>query len=312
MKIITDLILLSREHRPVVLAAGFFDGLHRGHRCVIDKSVSEARRIGGVAWVLTFDTHPMRILRPGSAPLMLTSNRHKLKLLEKMHIDGCLLMPFTRLLAGLNPEAFVALLSSAVPTLTRIFVGKNWRFGHREEGDAKMLVKLAQKLFIKVTVVKPVLMSGRIISSTRIRKEVAKGNLADAEGMLGRPFSILGTVVKGRAVGRKIGFPTANLKTFNEVLPPFGVYAVHAVIGKRVLDGVVNIGIRPTFGGSNRRKSTIEVHLFKYRGDLYGREVEIFFIRKLRDERRFKSVNDLKKQIERDKRSASKILRKRR
>ena len=311
MRAISNLRLLKIKRQPVVLAAGFFDGLHRGHRRVINKTVAEARRLGGEAWVLTFDQHPMRILRQDSAPPLLTSNRHKLRLFEEMRVDGCLLMPFTRQLASMSPEAFMKLLATAVPTLARIFVGENWRFGHKEKGDTAMLKLLAGKFSIGVTVVKPVLKGGRIVSSTRIRKEVACGNLAEASSMLCRQFSILGVVVKGRAVGRQLGFPTANLETFNEVLPPFGVYAVNVAVGNRIVKGVANIGVRPTFtcpGNNNNRKATIEVHLIRFRNNLYGREIEVFFVKKLRNEKRFVSAEELKRQIEKDVENAGKVL----
>jgi len=310
MKVIKDLKFFLKERHPVVLAAGFFDGIHRGHRRVISKTVAEAKRLGGKAWVLTFHQHPMKILRPASAPLLLTSNRHKVRLLEKMNVDGCLLMPFTRKLAELAPEAFVELLSTTIPTLTRIFVGANWRFGRRERGDAEMLIKLAQRFYIKVTIVQSVIKAGRIVSSTRIREKIASGNLAKAGQMLGRPFSIIGNVIRGRAVGRKLGFPTANLETYNEVLPPTGVYAVHVLVGRNVVNGVANIGVCPTFPGARKRKTIIEVHLLDIKGNLYGRELEIFFVKKLRDEKRFGSVQALKEQIEKDIRETQSILQK--
>ena len=309
MKVIKDLKFFLKERRPVVLAVGFFDGLHRGHRKVINKTVAEAKRLGGIACVLTFDQHPMKILRPVSAPLLLTSNLHKVRLLENMDVDGCLLMPFTRQLAGLEPEAFVKLLSATIPTLSSIFVGENWRFGRRERGDSGMLIRLARRFYIKVTVVKSVLKAGRIVSSTRIREKVASGNLSKAGQMLGRPFSILGNVIRGRAVGRMLGFPTANMETYNEVLPPTGVYAVRVLVGREMINGVANIGVSPTFPGAKKRKTIIEVHLLDVKGNYYGRELEVFFVRKLRDEKRFKSVKALKEQIEKDVRKARAMLR---
>jgi len=308
MKVTTRLVSLKNERKPVVLAAGFFDGLHLGHRKVIGKTVAAAEKCEGTAWVLTFNTHPMSIVRPGSAPLLLTSNRHKLNLLKRMNLDGCLFLPFTKKLARTEPEAFVELLSRAIPRLTRIFVGENWRFGRGEKGNATMLVQLARRKDIGVSVVAPVRKGGRVVSSTRIRDDVVKGRLKEAADMLGRPFSILGTVVKGRAVGRRMGFPTANLETFNEVIPPKGVYAVHAMIGGRIINGAANIGVSPTFPGAARRKINIEVYLIGMNRNLYGREIEVFFVKKLRNEKRFKSVQKLREQIERDVRSSVKML----
>ncbi len=308
MKVIKDLKFFQKERCPVVLAVGFFDGLHVGHKKVIGRTVAEAERLGGRAWVMTFDQHPMKVLKPASAPLLLTSNLHKVRLLEKMNVDGCLLMPFTRQLAALEPDAFVELLSEAIPTLTRIYVGENWRFGHREKGDAEMLSTLARRFFIKVTVVKSVLKTGKIVSSTRIRGEVTSGNLAEAGRMLGRPFSILGNVIRGRSIGKKMGFPTANLEAYNEVLPPTGVYAVHVLVGRDVVDGVANIGVSPTFPGAETRSAIIEVYLLDMKRNLYGRELEIFFVKKLRAEKKFESVRALKAQIERDVRETRSIL----
>ena len=172
-----------------------------------------------------------------------------------------------------------------------------------------MLIRLARRFYIKVTVVKSVLKAGRIVSSTRIREKVASGNLSKAGQMLGRPFSILGNVIRGRAVGRMLGFPTANMETYNEVLPPTGVYAVRVLVGREMINGVANIGVSPTFPGAKKRKTIIEVHLLDVKGNYYGRELEVFFVRKLRDEKRFKSVKALKEQIEKDVRKARAMLR---
>lgn len=310
MKVASALSSFRKERRPVVLAAGFFDGVHRGHRQVIGRTVSAARRIGGVAWVLTFKQHPMKVLRPELAPRLLISNEQKLKQLERLGADGCLFLPFTRSLARLEPEAFVDLLATAIPTLARILVGENWRFGRREKGDVVMLTDLAGQHHIKVTRIQPVLMSGHSISSTRIRGEVLNGNLKEAATMLGRPFSITGIVVKGWGMGRKLGTPTANLKTDNEVTPPYGIYAVRVTVGRRCLEGVASIGVRPTFPGSETREPAIEVHLLNFKGNLYGKDLEIFFIKRLRAERKFKSVEALKKQIAVDIQQAVRVLKK--
>lgn len=309
MKILTDLKLLKKESRPVILAAGFFDGVHRGHRKVIDRTIARAREVGGEAWALTFDAHPLTILRPESAPSLLTSNRHKLKLLGALDLDGCLLMPFTRELADLEPADFINRLRVCAPTLAEIVVGRNWQFGRKRKGDPILLSKLARKMNLKVTVVRPVLRKGEIISSTRIRVEIMAGNLKEAAVMLGRPFSVLGTVTRGKTLGRKLGFPTANLDPHNEVLPAFGVYAVHALVEESdFFDGVLNLGVRPTFGKGNNLKPTLELHLFDFDKELYGHDIEIFFVRKIRDERKFASQDELKKYIAGDVETASKLL----
>jgi riboflavin kinase/FMN adenylyltransferase len=309
MRTVTDPALLRKEKKPVVLAAGFFDGLHRGHRKVIERPVRSARARGGRAWVLTFDVHPMEVLEPRSAPDLLTSTQHKLRLLAEFRLDGCLVMPFTRELADMAPELFVERLCDYVPSLAEVLVGRNWRFGHDGRGNTGLLARLAGKRNIRVTGVLPAVRKGKVISSTRIRTEIVRGNLAEAAVMLGRPFSVLGTVTRGRTMGRRLGFPTANLDPHNEVLPPRGVYAVHAELDGKHFDGVLNLGTRPTFmKRQGKNEPVLEVHLFDVRRNLYGKEIEVFIARKLRNERRFSSALALKRQIACDVEDARKVV----
>jgi len=292
---------MRKKRRPVCLALGFFDGVHKGHRKVIDAAVRCARRTGGEAWVMTFDSHPMKVLSPVKAPLLLTCNRHKLSILGGMDIDGCVLEPFNRKLAGRSPEEFVKKLVRDIPSLSRIFIGKNWRFGKNQSGDAVLMSRLGKKMGFSVTVVSPVKRKGKIISSTRIRREILAGNLKEAEAQTGHPFSIMGRVVKGRGIGRRIGFPTANLRTENEVIPPRGVYAVRAGFPgkKKLFDGVLNIGYRPTFSSKCREKKSlsIELHMIGVKTMVYQKTIEVFFIRKIRGEKKFSSVEKLAERI---------------
>ena len=294
--------------RPVALAAGFFDGIHKGHRKVISRTISAAKNVGGEAWLLTFDTHPLRVLDPESAPLLLTSNEHKLNLLQRLNLDGCMLIPFSRDLADMEPRCFVDELRAAVPSLKEILVGKNWRFGRHGKGNASELRRLGVEAGIRVTAVSPVTRKGGPISSTRIRAEIMAGHLDEAAAMLGRLFSVLGTVVEGRTVGRQLGYPTANLDSHNEVLPPCGVYAVHAMVDNRIMDGVLNRGFSPTFGRTRHDKPGIELHLLDRDIDLYGQDIEVFFVRKLRNEKTFSSREELRTQIALDTESTRCLL----
>jgi riboflavin kinase/FMN adenylyltransferase len=307
MKNFTNLRVLGRERRPVVLAVGFFDGVHKGHRKVVKIAVNRARKIGGQAWVLTFDPHPLDVLSPSAAPLLLTSIEHKRRLLKSLGVDGCIVMSFTHRLAHLEPVAFARLLRSSVLSLCEVIVGENWRFGKHGKGDAGLLAKLGRKMGFKATIVKPAICEEKPVSSTRIRAEIKRGNLKEAAAMLGRPFSVLGTVIHGRAVGRKIGFPTANLDFHSEALPPCGIYAARAMVDGRLRDGVINLGTRPTFDRRNV-KPLLELHLFDFHGNLYGRDVEVFFAKKLRNERRFTSVEKLTMQIAQDVAMARRFL----
>lgn len=300
MKVVNSLPLLRRVKKPVCLAAGFFDGVHAGHQAILHGAVECAKQRGGEAWVLTFDRHPLAVLAPDRAPRLLTSSAHKLELLSHCGIAGCVMLPFTRKLAAEEPAEFVRRLLRDIPALCEVFVGGNWRFGRKASGNPAVLRHLLADSGIGVSVGDAVRCCGRVISSSRIRAAVLAGKLADAAKMLGRPFSVLGTVVHGHRVGRTIGFPTANLLCHGEVVPPRGVYAVRAVVDGKNHRGVLNVGLRPTFSRPGARKISVELHLPGIRKNLYGRDIEVFFLRKLRNEKRFSSPAALAAQIRRD------------
>lgn len=309
MQTCNDFSVIGKEARPLALAAGFFDGLHLGHRQVVTETLSAARRAGQAAWVLTFDTHPAKVLNPNLAPPLLMSIRHKLLALDRLGLDGSLVLPFSRDLADRDPREFVEQLKAGAPTLTRMFVGQNWRFGRKASGDPALLTALGAELGFLVSIVNPVLRDGAPVSSTRVREAVLRGDLNEAEALLGRPFSVLGSVIHGESRGRKLGCPTANLAAENEVLPPYGVYAARAVLfdgqgprpGPQALhDAVCSLGLKPTFGQSGGQSPALELHLLDFSGDLYGRDIEVFFVRRIRAEERFDAEDALCRQIVRD------------
>lgn len=306
MKVIRSMTALRRVRRPICLAAGFFDGLHKGHQEVLSRAVAEARALQGEAWAMTFHTHPLKILRPEAAPLLLTSTPHKVELMSRLGVDGCLLIPFTRRLAALEPEAFLAQLECCTPTLQHILVGEDWRFGHLGRGDTAMLAAWAARRGIRLTQVPPVRHAGASISSTRIRKAIAEGRLTTAQHLLGRPFSILGTVVHGQRIGRTLGYPTANLDPHNEVRPPEGIYAVQALIQGQAHEGIVNFGVHPTV--AQIPAPLLELHVLDARLRLYGRHIEVFFLKFIRPERRFRTLAQLVRQIRRDVKAAHQAL----
>ncbi|MFO7871355.1 MAG: bifunctional riboflavin kinase/FAD synthetase [Kiritimatiellia bacterium] len=307
MKTVKDISSVAGR-RPIMLAVGFFDGIHRGHKKVIGQAIQSARQAGGEAWVFTFDRHPLSILAPDSAPVLLTSGEHKLSLLERMGVDGCVVLPFTTEAASLSPAAFAARLLDCAPPLKRIFAGRNWKFGRNSAGTVYLLKRAAEKVDVQVTAVVPVRRRKKFISSSRIRCHVGGGNLKEAEIMLGRPYGLMGKVVRGDSRGFDLGFPTANLDTKGELLPPDGVYAVSALAGRRAAHGVLNVGVRPTFGDEGRGR-TVEVHLINHGKNLYGKTIEILFAARIRNERAFSSKNLLKSQISRDIGKAAGILR---
>ncbi len=301
---------LPRTGVPLCLAAGFFDGVHKGHRRVIQAAVRRAATLRGVCWILSFDEHPRKLIRPGSVPLMLTSPAHKLRLFESLGVDGCLLLPFTPELAALSPLRFLERLAAGAPDWRLISVGEDWRFGRAGAGDVALLASFCRKRGIEVAAVNPVHWRGEPVSSTRIREAVRRGAVGTAAALLGRPFSLLGTVVAGGGLARGLGFPTANLMPENEVRPADGVYACYARLedGSR-WPGVMNVGHRPTLQPVAGPDPVMEIHLIGFKRRIYGQAMEVFFMARLRAERRFSSVALMTAQIRRDVREAARRLR---
>ncbi len=298
---------LVAKRKPIVMAAGFFDGVHRGHCRTLDQALAHARSIGAQAWILTFDEHPLALLDPRAAPPLLTTNSQRLRLFATMGFDGCLMLPFTRSFAQLEPARFTDDLLRQVPSLRCLFAGSNWRFGRNGRGTAAWLARRMHAAGRRLAVVRPVAARGKRISSSWIRASVAAGRLREAADLLGRPFSLRGKVAAGRGEGRRMGFPTANLALGSVALPPAGVYESEVSLcpdrscaRKRV--GLLNLGRRPTFGSASAAPAALEaeVHLPGFRGDLYGREIEVFILRKMRDERQFATREALTEQIRRD------------
>jgi riboflavin kinase/FMN adenylyltransferase len=304
VKRLSSIEQLGGLEAPVHLALGVFDGVHLGHQAVIGRAVEAARREGGSAGVLTFDPYPLWVLAPKKAPRrLLASLDHKARILGKMEVDFLLALPFDRDRAQVEAEDFVRELVEA--GARTICAGEDWRFGHRRGGDRRLLHTLAGSLGFRFEAVAPVMWDGDRISSTRIRQAIRDGNLAAAARMLGRPYTVAGRVIEGRRLGRELGFPTANLERGEEEYPPDGVWAVRTLIDGSPADGVANLGRRPTVDAESR---LLEVHLFEAQGDLYGRLMEVEFVRKLRDQRRFGSLDELKDAIARDRDAARRIL----
>ena len=289
---------------PLHLALGVFDGVHVGHQAVIAKAVEAAARGGGLAGVLTFDPHPIRVIAPAKAPSSLLATLH-----HKQHIIGNLgaglfiALRFDGALAAMDASDFLDALCHA--PIRTIAVGEDWRFGKGRHGDVDYLREQADDRGFRLEAVAPVMVDGDRVSSTRIRQAIGDGNLEAAARLLGRPYSVCGPVVTGRRLGRTIGFPTANVATGDSQLPPDGVWAVKVSTGGKLLHGVANLGIRPTVDGSGR---SLEVHLFDFSADLYGTEIEVLFIRHLRPEMKFDGLPALQRQISEDAALARHIL----
>jgi riboflavin kinase / FMN adenylyltransferase len=301
MRLFRNLNEFTKLDQPICMALGVFDGVHLGHREVIRAAVNGAREREGLAAVMTFHPHPAKILRPESAPRLLTTEQQDFELFSRLDVDVCLVLDFTPDFSRNTPGQFLELLAGNIPSLKQMVVGPDWHFGKGREGDFEFLKSWAASHGIEAIEVPPLQMDGDIVSSTMIRSLISKGEIAAANARLGRPYQIVGKVVHGKGLGSKIGFPTANLDVESELLPAAGVYATRVLIDGEVFTAGVNIGMRPTVekkGGSGGL--VVEAHLLDFHDDLYGHHLRLDFIKRIRSETKFPAVDDLKKQIERD------------
>lgn len=299
MRILRSIPELALIPGPVFLAIGVFDGVHLGHQAVISTAARHAAAAAGTAVVVTFDPHPAKFLRPHESPRLLTATRHKIALIRQLGVSHLLVLKFDRELASTPPDEFVRQLAAAARPLQEICVGQEWSFGKNRAGDLALLQKLGAELDFDVVGVEPVTSAGRIVSSTAIRQAVETGDFATAATMLGREYSILGTVESGSRMGRSLGFPTANLSAHSEQFPPNGVYAAEAQLEGKQLHGVINLGVRPTVAGGSPER-VLELHLFDFDRNIYGTDIEVRFLRYLRPEQKFENLAALRAQIARD------------
>ncbi|MCL6450854.1 MAG: bifunctional riboflavin kinase/FAD synthetase [Acetobacteraceae bacterium] len=307
MRIVRDVAELRRDDRPRLVAVGVFDGVHRGHQRILRELVSRAAACGGRSVALTFEPHPLEVVGPNGAPPLLTPPQAKLDLMAELGVDTALVMDFSPDLARMSPREFAVEVLGRALGSSQVLVGFNFTFGHRGQGRAGTLVRLGREAGFKVTVFPPIRVGGRCVSSSAVRELVQGGEVDQAALLLGRPHRVGGVVEAGERRGRALGFPTANLRPDPALAYPApGVYAVTVLWGGRSWGGVANLGQRPTFGGG---RNWLEVHLLGFDGDLYGQWLEVDFERRLRDERRFGSVEELRAQIARDVSCAQAVLR---
>jgi riboflavin kinase / FMN adenylyltransferase len=288
-----------------VLALGNFDGLHRGHLKIIERVRRGAAEHGGTAMAMTFDPHPPRVVRPDKAPPLLMTKTQRLEALHRAGIACVAVVRFTHELSEWDPETFVRTVLAEWLRVSEVWVGANFLFGHGRSGNFSLLRTLGQRHGFRADKIDAVRYKDFVVSSTRIRRLVAEARMDEAGALLGHPYYVDGTIVEGRKRGTTIGFPTANMVTDNELIPPHGVYATTTIIDGVVHAGLTNIGVRPTF---DETETTIETHLLRYSGDLYGHRVRLSFVQRLRDERRFDSVEALRAQIEADARRANHLF----
>jgi riboflavin kinase/FMN adenylyltransferase len=290
---------LNPDTRPISLAIGIFDGVHLGHQQIIRQTIADAQQNEALSVVITFDQHPSVIVAPDRVPPLIQPLDARLRTIESLGAGALLLIHFDRGFSQQSGEAFIRKLAAELGGLRSVCVGADFVFGYKRTGNVELLRKLGTELQFTVHGMAAVSLDGQPVSSTRIREAVRAGDFDAAGQMLGRPYALCGRVVRVDQLGRQLGFPTANLDVTGLVLPPNGVYAVHATAGSQTHRGVMNLGLRPTLQ-SPSPTLLAEVHLLDFSGDLYGAELTVTFAGRLRDEQRFPSLSDLKAQIARD------------
>ncbi len=304
MEIIREIDQLRAHPHPVV-ALGNFDGVHLGHRAILSAAIERARAGRGTAFALTFEPLPAKLLAPERAPRLILAPEDKLELLRQSGIDGVIVLAFTAALSRLAPDEFVREYLLGKIGAREVVVGHSVSFGHARAGNAAVMAELGKAMGFATTVIGPIAIDGAPVSSTRVRELIAAGEMRAAERLLGRSHFLSGAVVHGRERGRTIGFPTANLESATECLPPDGVYATRVLLPDGAFASITNIGMRPTFAEPAR---TIEAHIFDFDRDIYGARIRLEIVERIRGERKFESGRALAAQIAEDLKRAKQIL----
>lgn len=287
----------GEQRKRAAVTIGNFDGVHLGHQKILRNVLDRARQADLMSAVLTFHPHPARVLHPAEAPSLIEMLDQRLAAIGALGIDAALVARFDADLAKLQPEDFVRRFLVDAMRAQAVFIGGNFRFGHRQSGDARLLADLGRRWGFEVEIVPPVTADGVVVSSTAIRNALREGRADEARRMLGRPFALAGKIQTGTGQGRKLVVPTLNLATEQELLPKTGVYATEAVVEGKTYHAATNIGVRPTFDGS---RTTIESHLFDFHESLTSGNLEVRFWARLRDERKFSGPAELREQVLRD------------
>jgi riboflavin kinase/FMN adenylyltransferase len=287
----------GETRKPTAVTIGNFDGVHVGHQEILRGVIERARSMDAMSAVLTFYPHPARVLRPDVAPGLLETLPQRLAEFEALGMDAALVLKFDQELAKASAEQFAQRFLVETLRTRTVLVGANFRFGHKQAGDVKLLAQLGDQNGFKVEIVEPVLVDGRVVSSSEIRQAVREGRVDEAELMLGRPFALAGEIRTGTGLGRKVVVPTLNLATEQEILPKTGVYATEVVLGGKTYRAVTNVGVRPTFDG---QKLAIESYLFEFSDTVTSGAIIVKFLTRLRDEQKFAGPEALREQILKD------------
>ena len=292
---------------PTVLTLGVFDGLHLGHQRIMQTVVERAKAVDAVATAITFDPHPRAVLHPESAPPLLQTLDQRLANFQVLGLEQAIVIPFDKEFAAQPAEDFLSDIIRDRLHAKEVYLGKGFAFGKDRGGNIELLRAMSEKLGFVADEVDEVQIHGQRISSSKIRKLLDAGHINLARRMLGRPYGVEGVIIRGNRRGHTIGFPTANLKPHNRVIPRYGVYATASLIDGKWRKSITNIGVRPTF--ENDAEPSIESYIFDFDGDLYGDVLRVRFLHRIRDERKFNGIDELKAQIEKDTRRARNYFR---
>ncbi|MFH1594542.1 MAG: bifunctional riboflavin kinase/FAD synthetase [Candidatus Omnitrophota bacterium] len=305
---LNDFLKFVPSSYKCVATIGVFDGVHLAHQKIVRRVMGVAKMDNIKTLVITFNPHPTNVLNKSIKVPLLISLKHRLRLFDETGIDYALVLQFNKRFARMQPGDFIKKVLGRMH-LCELIVGRNFLFGNKKRGTFADLVRFSKDHDFKISAVGTYRSSGKAISSTRIRRLILNGELKRASKLLSRAVTVLGTVVKGYKRGRLIGFRTANIDPHHEAIPPSGVYAVRIRFEGKRLKGILNIGVKPTFNDSNKKiDPTIEVHIFNFNKVIYGKDLEIEFVRRIRGERRFKDAHSLRLQIERDEELSKNIL----
>lgn len=309
MKVIYGIGKLKRKFKNTIVAIGVFDGVHRGHQKLIREIVIRAKKIHAMPIVVTFYPHPIKILKPKMYLPYIITLEHRLKIFEELGIKVTLVVNFTKRFSQVSPEYFIKkyLVDELAPK--EVYVGVDFRFGSERSGGMDLFEKLGEKYGFLAHSVSHVKGENKKIGSTKIRRSIIDGNLRGAEKLLGRAVSIMGEVKRGDGRGAALGFPTINLDPREKVIPPRGVYASKVIIGAKKYNAMANIGVKPSFS-NGKNYVNIEAHIFDFNNRLYGKKIVIEFLKKMRDERRFATKEDLISQLKKDQIEVKKYLKK--
>jgi len=287
------------DKKSTAVGLGNFDGLHVGHMALVNALIDEARLNGLKSVIYTFTVHPENIIRKKLITPLLTSVSKKVEILSRTALDYLFFDKFDETYSRMDPETFVRQILMEKLGAKIVVAGFNYRFGYMGQGDAELLKKFGEKMGFKVVIISPIKIDRQTVSSTLIREYISKGNMEKVHALLGRHFSITGEVLPGKRLGRKIGFPTANLQPERYlIMPRPGVYLTKTLFNGKIYNSLTNIGYNPTFGGEKRISA--ETHIIDFDKDIYASNIEVFFLKKLRDEKKFKNAAELTEQIKRD------------